>query len=242
MLTAAMSLNVTIVEPPALFGEPEKQLRRIDTILDMAPVGDVIVLPETTLTGYVSPQGEFDLSAFAGPFEGSQLAGLRELAVRRRAAVIGPVIERDGERLFNTQVVLAADGALLAKYRKRHPWYPETWATPGDLPFPRFRLGELECTLAICFDVHFLAEEATRELGESDVLFFCSAWVDSEFDSRPDHLTPLARDFGLVVVNSNWGRGDPRLPGQGGSMVVGPTGAILARATELHRRLDVRID
>lgn len=135
MLTAAMSLNVTIVEPPALFGEPEKQLQRINTILNMAPVGDVIVLPETTLTGYVSPEGVFDLSAFAEPFEGSHLAGLRELAVRRRAAVIGPVIERDGERLFNTQVVLAADGSLLAKYRKRHPWYPETWATPGDFRF-----------------------------------------------------------------------------------------------------------
>lgn len=241
MLPAAMSLNVTIVEPPALFGQPETQLKRVDTILNMAPVGDVIVLPETILTGYVSAEGVFDLNEFAEPFEGQQLASLRELAVRRRAAVIGPVIERDAERLFNTHVVLAADGSLLAKYRKRHPWYPETWATPGDLPFPRFRLGDLECTLAICFDVHFLAEEAMHELGASDVLFFCSAWVDDAHDSRPDHLTPLARDFGLVIVNANWGPGEPRLPGQGGSMVVGRTGQLVARATT-HRRLDVRID
>lgn len=237
-----MSLNVTIVEPPALFGQPELQLKRIATILNLAPVGDVIVLPETTLTGYVSSEGVFDLSSFGEPFEGAQLAGLRALALERRAAVIGPVIERDGARLFNTQVVLAADGSVLAKYRKRHPWYPETWATPGDLPFPRFRLGDLECTLAICFDVHFLAQEAMHELGDSDVLFFCSAWVDDEVDSRPGHLTPLARDFGLAVVNANWGRGDPRLPGQGGSMVIDRTGAILCRATERHRRLDVRID
>jgi predicted amidohydrolase len=34
----------------------------------------------------------------------------------------------------------------------------------------------------------------------------------------------------MTVVNANWARGKPALPGQGESVIVGPDGAILARA------------
>ena len=43
---------------------------------------------------------------------------------------------------------------------------------------------------------------------------------------EPEHLQPLARDFGLVVVNANWAPGDVRVPGQGRSMIVTATGAV----------------
>lgn len=242
MLAAAMSLSVTVLEVPARFGAIDAQAEWIDDALGTRRAGDVIVLPESALTGYVSPTGSFDLTPFAEPFEGAQLARLKAIATRANATVIGPIVERDGARLFNTEAVVDPDGAVIARYRKRHPWFPELWASPGDLPFPRFRLGGLECTLAVCFDVHFLAEEAADVLDEVDVLFFCSAWVDEEHDARPERLAPLATGFDLFIVNANWGRGEPRVLGQGGSLLMGPTGEVIARAGPRTRRLDVRID
>jgi len=237
-----MSLTVTVLEVPARFGAPDRQREWIAERLARQAPGGVVVLPETCLTGYVSPSGGFDLTPFAEPLEGPQLDALKALAAGFETWVIGPVVEREGERAFNTSLVVGPDGSVAAHYRKRHPWYPETWATAGDLPFPRFELGGLRCTLAVCFDVHFLADEAAEVLGDVDVLFFSSAWVDSEGDSRPGHLTTLARDFGVHVVNANWGAGLPRVPGQGGSMVVAPTGEVVARTTPGIDRLDVRLD
>ncbi|MCA2980704.1 MAG: carbon-nitrogen hydrolase family protein, partial [Myxococcaceae bacterium] len=196
---------------------------------------------EAALTGYVSPDGDFDLSAFAEPLEGPQLDGLRHLAEQFDTTVIGPVIERAGVDRFNSHVVVAPSGALLAHYRKRHPWYPETWATPGDRPWPTFELSGLTCSLAVCFDVHFLVREAQAVLREADVLFFCSAWVDGNGDSRPGTLAPVAQAFGLTVVNANWGPGEPDVAGQGGSLVMDPAGRVLQRTRGRQHRLDVRL-
>lgn len=237
-----MSLSVTVLEVPARFDEVGSRVRWIEGALSTEPPGDVVVLPETCLTGYVSPTGDFDLSRFAEPLEGRQLASLRSIAAKFDTTVVGPIVERDGPHCFNAEVVISPDGAVHAHYRKRHPWMPETWATPGTLPFPVFELGGLTCSLAVCFDVHFLAEEAADVLREIDVLFFPSAWVDDEGDSRPGHLTTLAQQFELTIVNANWGVGRPRVPGQGGSMIILSTGEILARTKSRDTRLDVRLD
>jgi len=230
-----MPLTVTVLEVPARFGVIESQLAWIERRLGEGKAGEVTVLPEACLTGYVSPDGNFDLAARAEPLEGPQLDHLERLASRHDTTLIGPVIERDGPECFNTAAVVTPAGSVLATYRKRHPWMPETWASPSDNPLPHFTLGDLRCSLAICFDVHFLAEESHDVLEAIDVLFFQSAWVDDEGDSRPGHLIRLAREFGITIVNANWGPGQPRVAGQGGSMIVRPDGSI-------HRPFAARFD
>jgi predicted amidohydrolase len=110
-----------------------------------------------------------------------------------------------------------------------HPWFPETWATPGASPPPIVELGGVRVTIAICYDVHFLEEDAAGELAGADLLLFPSAWVE-EPDLRAARLARLARRHGLTIATANWGPGDVRLPGQAGSCVIGPSGAVLARA------------
>ena len=113
---------------------------------------------------------------------------------------------------------------------------PETWATPGDLPYPLVEWRGVRLTAAICFDVHFLAEDAARELREADLLLFSSAWVDDESgDSRPGHLSTL----GVAVLNANWGVGRPKLPGQGGSLFMSRDGEVVERLGDIASRLDV---
>lgn len=239
----AMPLSVTVLEVPARFDAIDRQLEWIDAQLATHPVGDVVVLPEACLTGYVAPgELDFDLSRFAEPFEGRQLELLRALAGRARATVIGPVIERDRLWCYNAAAIVSPDGTVLARYRKRHPWMPETWASPSANPLPRFTVGDHRCSLAICFDVHFLSAECAEVLEQTDVLFFQSAWVDDRDDSRPRYLTPLAQQFELTIVNANWGRGAPAIFGQGRSLVMGPDGAVRARLEDGSGRLDVVLD
>lgn len=220
---AALQIEPHFADPDAGFLQAERLLAEVGPL-------DLVLLPETCLTGYVSPAGDFDLSPQAEPLDGPTAARLARLAREHQVVLAGPLIERDGGRVFNSFLVFGPDGALLARYRKRHPWIPERWATPGDLPYPRIALRGRSLLLAICYDVHFLSEEIPGLLDRADVLLFPSAWVDGQApdDTRATLLPALARRHRIAIVHANWARARPRLPGQGGSRILGPDGASLA--------------
>lgn len=220
--------RVRALELPARFGELGQALHDVGRALDAAPPCDLLLLPECSLTGYVDARGRFDLSAFGEPLGGPTTRHLAQLAAGTNTHIAAPLIERDGERCFNSFVVVRPSGEIALHHRKRHPWYPETWATPGDRPFASFELHGLQLSLGICFDVHFLETEAAEVLARSDVLLFPSAWVDdTEEDGRAPIFASLVQRFGLTIVNANWGEGTPRIAGQGGSRIVTPDGATI---------------
>ncbi len=222
-------MRVSALELPAVFDDVAGQLERVDRALSNK--SDLVLLPEASLTGYVSVEGDYDLTRFAEDAEGETASALRALARKHRVHLVGPLVERDGERVYNTMLGFDPEGRRFLRYRKRHPWDPETWATEGALPYPTFAIGARLFTLAICFDVHFLDVEAARELVLADVLLFPSAWVE-EPDTRATMLCALARKYDVAIVNANWGVGAPRIAGQGGSMIVSREGEIVARVVD----------
>jgi predicted amidohydrolase len=231
----ARSLDVVALELPQRFGEREGSLAAIDRLLGspaLAGAG-LVLLPELILTGYVSPRGDFDLRRFAEPLDGASARRLAQLAREHRVALAGPLVEESEGRFYNSLLVFDRDGRRVGHYRKRHPWFPERWAAPGDLGTPVFELLELKVTAAICFDVHFLSDDAGGALDEADLLLFPSAWVDppGEGDARADLLPALARRHGVAIANANWGPSTPALAGQGGSRIVDARGRLLAAAS-----------
>jgi predicted amidohydrolase len=231
---------VAVLELPARWNQPSAVLADVDRLLASAPPPDLVVLPEAAITGYVSPERDFDLTHFAEPLDGPTARALGSLAQVHGCHLAGPLVERDGDHVFNAVAVFAPDGSRIAHYRKRHPWYPEAWATPGEAPPPVFDVCGCAVTVAVCFDVQFVVDDAASELRAADVLLFPSAWVERD-DTRPAMLPALARRFDVAIVNANWGVGSPRVPGQGGSLVVGRDGRTLAVATA-PGRLDASID
>ncbi len=231
-----MSPTVALLELPHRFGDPIAQLELTDALLGQVKGAALALLPECALTGYVSVTGDYDLGAFAEPLDGPTCTALSKLARKHRVALAGPVIEASGAERYNAFVVFDATGARIAHYRKRNPWMPETWATPGDLPNPLFEVAGLTMTIAICFDIHFLAVDAAVQLREADVLLFPSAWVDDDpTDSRGLLLPALAQRFDVGIVNANWGVGPPLTQGQGGSRLVAPTGQMAFGESPIFR-------
>jgi predicted amidohydrolase len=213
-------MRVAALELPARFDRARENLDLADALLSRGPC-DLALMPEASLTGYVSVEGDFDLTRFAEPKGGPTSRALAALAKKHATHLVGPLVERSGDRIYNAMIGFDPEGVEFIHYRKRHPWYPETWATPGGDPHPIVRIRTIRLTLATCFDIHF------AEWPRADVLLFPSAWVEEE-DSRAAMLAKL----GMHVVNANWGVGEPRLPGQGDSMIVDASGKIVARVTE----------
>lgn len=228
-------MQVTALELPARWGDVVGQLARVDRAIASGPKTELVLLPEASLTGYEAENGDFDLTRFSEWPDGPTASRLAELAIAHRVHMIGPLIERDRQHVYNTMVGFDPEGRRFVRYRKRHPWYPETWATAGAAHHPTFAIGGSLVTIAVCFDVHFLTIEASHTLAAADVLLFPSAWVEQE-DSREAMLSALAREHDVAIVNANWGVGRPRIAGQGGSMVVSRRGEIVART------IDGRVD
>ena len=234
-------MRLTAVQLPARFDAFDEQVRAAELMLEGGPRSDLVLFHEAAFTGYVSPRGVFDLTRFAEPTAGRAREALAHLARRFDALVVGPVIENAEGRLFNSLLAVTPEGQTLFHYRKRHPWFPEAWATAGDTPFPLVEWRGVTLTAGVCFDVHFLADVAPAELTAADVLLFPSAWVDEPEapDARPGHLSALAQRFDVAVLNANWGEGKPRVPGQGGSLFMRRGGAIAARLEAGLARLDI---
>lgn len=224
-------LRLGIAQLPARHGDAAGQLARLELLLGEHRA-DLVVLPELALSGYVSPRGNFDLTAFAEPLEGETAQTLAKLARQYGVGLAGSLVERDGPCFYNSYLLFDREGRRIGHWRKRHPWYPEAWATPGNIGTPLVSFEGVQVCAGICFDLHFIEQEAWDALQAADLLLFPSAWVE-ERDSRNDRLTALARRHGIAVANANWGAGAPFVPSQGLSMIFDGQGNRLA-ATAPH--------
>jgi 5-aminopentanamidase len=230
-------LRVTVLELPASSGEPGRALELVDRALGAGPSTDLVLLPEQSFVGYVSPRGDFDLERYAEPIDGPTARACARLARLYRVHLVSPLVLRDGDACFNAMLAHAPDGSRLFHYEKRHPWIPETWATPGRTPPPIVTIQNVRVTIAICYDGHFLSEDAADVLRRADLLLFPSAWVD-RYDSRTPLLVDVARRFDVAVANANWGPGIVRVPGQGGSFILDRDGTRIASVTPDALRAD----
>jgi len=218
-------MRVTVLELAASWGEPAHVLADVDARLAAAPATDLVLLPEASLTGYVSPERDFDLTRFAEPLDGPTARACAAIATARAVHLVAPLVLREAGAIYNAMGCFDPRGELAFVYRKRHPWLPETWATPGAQPMPVVDILGCSVTIAICYDLQFIAEDSADALAAADLLLFPSAWVERP-DTRPARLVELAREFDLAIANANWAPGVVRVPGQGGSCVVDPDGTM----------------
>jgi len=75
---------------------------------------DVVVLPECSLAGWLSPSARRAAEPVPGPLTKKLGAAARRL---RMAIVVG-LEERDGDRVYNSAVLIDRGGEVLAKHRK----------------------------------------------------------------------------------------------------------------------------
>ncbi len=106
--------------------------------------------------------------------------------------VPGSMYERDGDKLYNTALVISPRDGIVAKYRKMFPWLPyESGTTPGDR-FCIFDIPDIgRFGLCICYDMWF--PEVARTL----------AWMGAEVILQPT-LTPTSdRELELTMCRAN---------------------------------------
>ncbi len=172
---------------------------------------------------------------------GRTVTELREAARRLGLIVIAPIYEKDGEKRFNTAVVIDEKGETLGKFRKAHipfggneqgSFHENFYYGRSDAPdmaalFPVFDTSVGKIGVSICYDRHFyyVMPALARQGAE---LIFSPAITFGSKSQRMWHMefpTDAAR-FNVFIGGSNRkGSEKPwNQPYFGESYFVGPNG------------------
>ena len=162
-------MKAAFIQFSPVFGEIEGNIKKALTLIERTGA-EIIVLPELFNTGYLitSKEEAFDLSE---PLPGGKTTeALSAMAREKNAHIVAGLIERQGENLFNSAVVIAPSG-YLGKYRKIHLFNEEKlWFQPGDLGFHVFDIGICRIGVMVCFDWFFPESMRTLALKGADVI------------------------------------------------------------------------
>ncbi len=241
----------------------EKNIDNAEQLVRQAATegAQVVLLPELFERPYFCQERRYDFYAYALPI-GENPTIRRFGSVARELGVVLPlsVYERDGNRLFNTVVVLDADGSTLGIYRKTHipddHYYQEKfYFTPGDTGFRVWETAFGSLGIGICWDQWFPETARALALNGAEILFYPTAIGSEpilEYDSMPHwrrvmqghaaaNLMPVvtANRIGLETVQPSTENGGQQseLAFYGSSFITDETGALLVEASRDQEQL-----
>ena len=150
-----MNCTLGLAQMAFRFGDPEENLSRVGEWVHKAGAAgaDLVLFPELWASGY-----DLEHSAsYAAPLGEGMFASVSALAREHGVMIGGSLLEKDGDRVYNTFTLHDGDGELLAHYRKIHLFRlldEEKWLTAGDEPIlVDTRWGKIG--LSTCYDLRF---------------------------------------------------------------------------------------
>jgi N-carbamoylputrescine amidase len=211
----------------------------------------LVCLQELTLSRYfaVDPGGPGEVGAEPEELPGGPTHRFAaELAAANGVHLHASLYERadglDGLG-FNTAILVAPDGELLARTRKLHipvtaGYYEDNYFRPGpaeDDPFPVVALGEAKLGLPTCWDQWFPELARAYSLAGAEVLIYPTA-IGSEpdhpgFDTEPLWERVIVANGianGVFMVAVNRTGSEPPLDFYGSSFISDPYGRVLVQA------------
>ncbi len=202
---------------------------------------DLLVLPEIWTTGYSLGR----LNEEAETPESAILAELCKLAVEYKCSIIaGSVPMRKEGKVYNTSVAINKAGEIVNMYDKVHLFglfKEEDFFAPGE-NFSVFNLDGVCCGSTICYDLRF--PELYRHLAlQGAKIIFCPAeWPEARGDIWRLLAQARAAENHIFVVAVNCAGVFKGSPFYGHSMLVAPSGKILAEADMQEAVISCEID
>jgi predicted amidohydrolase len=227
-------MKIAAAQISCALGDFNANLRKIRDFAGLAKKSgaELVVFPEMIDTGYSMPV----IQKHAKKWSEGAVLELQRIAKEISIAIVAGISDRDGESIFNSQVLVDVQGEVVAKYRKTHlvtaaPLDERVCLSPGK-EFVTCKVGRFTIGLSICYDLRF--PEMARTLvveRRANVIVNSSAWPVV----RAEHLRILAlaravENQSYLIIANRVGT-DDGVTFCGSSLIVDPSGAILAAAS-----------
>lgn len=249
-------------------GSMTDNMRRLaDGIAELSARGAQLIVLQELHNGLYFCQVEdvnnFDL---AEPIPGPSTEFYGELARKHGVVIVTSLFEKRAPGLYhNTAVVIERDGTIAGKYRKMHipddpAYYEKFYFTPGDLGFKPIDTSLGRLGVLVCWDQWYPEAARMMALQGADLLVYPTAIGYESSDTAEEQQRQreawttvqrghaVANGLPVVSVNRVGHEKDPSgatngIQFWGSSMVVGPQGEFLYRASaDKEERTVVMVD
>jgi omega-amidase len=233
-------MKIAAAQIACSLGGLDANLRKIRAFASRAKNAgaELVVFPEMSDTGYSMTV----IKKYATEWTEGTVPRLEQIAQEFSIAIICGVSEREGDCIYNAQVLVDATGEIAATYRKTHLFSPapieehKCFTAGGALT--SCKIDNVLLGLGICYDLRF--PEFYRALAvehHANVLINSSAWPFP----RVEHLRTLAvaraiENQSYMIVANRVGT-DEGVTFCGSSAVVDPYGVIVAAASSDREEL-----
>lgn len=261
-------IHIASAQFAARNGDKEYNLSRIDALTAEAAMkgAQVVAFHELCITSY-SFLRKLSRDALHNLAEevpaGDSVKQLIKIAGKHRVAVLAGLVEREGNRFFNTYVCVTGEG-MVAKFRKIHPFISPHLSAGSE--YVVFDLFGCRCGILICYDNNVIENVRATTLLGAEIIFMphvtgCTpspmpgrGWVDFTYwDRRVDDPESLRKEFegpkgrgwlmrwlparaydnGIYAIFSNPIGPDDDQLKNGNSMILDPYGEILAECRSM---------
>ena len=236
-------MRVTSVQMEIKDRRKEENLEAALDLLDQAPPSDLILLPELWPCGYFSFHR---YRSDSEPIEGPTVSALREKASGLGIHILmGSLVLREDDDLFNAALLLGPDGGIMAQYRKIHLFRYQSeerkLLKPGEKPvvvdLPWGKAG-----ITTCYDLRF--PELYRLMVDQGASIFLvpSAWPLARLEAWRLFNRSRSHENLSYLFSCNCAGMCEGNAFAGHSMIVDPGGEVLAEGGERECYVSADID
>ncbi|MFH1373421.1 MAG: nitrilase-related carbon-nitrogen hydrolase [bacterium] len=230
-------MNLAFIQFAPVLGDLQANINKLQRLIPAAAEADLLVLPELCNSGYNFTSQKQALETSETVSDSTYIQFLVSQCKRHEVSVVSGFNERDGDKLYNSAVLIGQDGCL-GKYRKLHLFLNEKDIfQPGDVGLPVFDIGVCRLGILICFDWIFPEAWRVLALKGADIICHPSALVLPGLAQRAVPIHGLTNRVYTIIANRIGTDGELTFTGL--STIADTKGEVLAQASPTGEEVKV---
>ncbi|MBK5113883.1 MAG: carbon-nitrogen hydrolase family protein [Candidatus Heimdallarchaeota archaeon] len=216
---------------------PEKNIERIERFIKRIkkeyPKVELIVFGETILGWYFNPGKTKEYhEEIAETIPGESTKRLSEIAKAENVYITFGMSEREGRSVFNSQVMINANGGIDAVHRKF--FMRDSTFQAGNNPVTITDIKGLKIAFVICFDIRSIEVRKALKKSKKDIIIHSMA--DDE-DPKFFGAGFLSRSFGTWYMTANRYGFEEEKFWNGHMFIANPLGKLLVKGFDEEQYL-----
>ena len=215
-------MKISLVQYSPEWENPGKNIDKIESLISTyEEETDLMIFPEMTLTGFTMHSEKF-----AEEIDGVSTKYFFSLSQKLKTNILAGIIERDGNKIYNSLVHFNRNGLITARYRKIHPFSysnEDKYYSKGKEPVTT-KIDNTVFGLSICYDLRFPELYRLYAKQGAEVLVNIANWPVQ----RIEHWKALLRANAIFnqafMIGVNRTGNDPFYKYSGASAVFNPMG------------------
>lgn len=233
-------MKAALIQYAPVWEEREENIIKLNEILNgQLSDEELIIFPELTLTGFTMKSKKY-----AEEWDGLGTKYFIELAKKYKKHIFAGIIEKDGEKIFNSLYHFDTNGIIAARYRKIHPftYSKEDEHYNAGTETVVTKIEKTKIGLTICYDLRFPELYRLYAKERVEIIINIANWPIQ----RIEHWKVLLRSHAIAnqcfVIGVNRVGTDPDYTYPGWSGVFDPMGNKIELVEEEERLISVEFD